>query len=116
MDIRLANADDAQAIHLILQEVWRESLLFDAFIESIASSVHQVLVAVEDRQIAGFLSAFLVHSQSLRWEIDILAVRPRSQAKGIGISLIEEALIYGSKQGAHKACAVIRVDNNSSSA
>lgn len=111
LDIRLADADDAQAIHLILQEVWGESLLFDVFIGSITSSLHQILVAVEDSEIAGFLSAFLVPSQPLRWEIDILAVRPRSQAKGIGTSLIEETLICGSKQGVHNARAVIRVDN-----
>ena len=114
LDIRLADADDAQAIHLILKEVWGESLLFDVFIESISSSLHQVLVAVEDGEIAGFLSAFLVAGQSPRWEIDILAARPKSQAKGIGTSLIKETLIRGSKLGAHQARAVIRVGNDAS--
>lgn len=36
-DIRLARPNDAQAIHLILQDVWRESLLFDVFMD-LASS------------------------------------------------------------------------------
>ena len=111
LNIRLADVNDAQAIHLILKEVWGESLLFDVFIESISSPLHQVLVAVEDSEIVGFLSAFLVAGHSRRWEIDILAVRPRSQAKGIGTSLIEETLICGSRQGAHNARAVIRIDN-----
>lgn len=114
LDIRLANPDDAQAIHLILQETWRESLLFDVFIHHISSPEHQVFVAVETGEIAGFLSAFLVPNPVSRWEIDLIIVRSKSQGKGIGTSLIEEALTYGSHLGVHWAKASIRIDNYAS--
>lgn len=110
-DIRLARPDDAEAIHLILQETWGESLLFDVFIDHISSPEHQVFVAVDDGEIAGFLSAFLVPPPTPRWEIDLIIVRSTSQGKGIGASLIEEALTYGSHLGVHCAAASIRVDN-----
>ena len=70
-DIRLARPDDAQAIHLILQETWGESLLSDVFINHISSPEHQIFVAVDGGEVAGFLSAFLVPKPTPRWEIDI---------------------------------------------
>lgn len=113
-DIRLACPDDAHAIHQILQETWGESLLFDVFADHISSPEHQVLVAVEAGEVSGFLSAFLVSSATLQWEIDLIVVHPKSQGKGIGTSLIEEALMSGSNLGVHWAKASIRVDNYAS--
>ena len=113
-DVRLACPDDAEAIHLILQETWGESLLFDVFMDHISSPEHQVFVAVDSGEIVGFLSAFLVLSTTPRWEIDIIIVRSTSQGKGIGTSLIEEALTYGSNLGVRWANASIRIDNYSS--
>lgn len=84
----MARPDDAQAIHLILQEVWRESLLFDVFSDHISSPEHQVFVAVDTGEVAGFLFAFLVPEPMPRWEIDTIIVHPKSQGKGIGTSLI----------------------------
>ena len=116
LDIRLAHPDDAEAVHLILQETWGESFLFDVFIDNISLPEHQVFAAVEADEIAGFLSAFLVPKPTPRWEMDLIIVRLASQGKGIGTSLIEEALIYGSNLGAHWAKASIRVDNYASQA
>ena len=113
-DIRVANPSEAQAIHRILQETWGESLLFDVFMDHISSPEHQVFVAVESGEIVGFLSAFLVPSPIPRWEIDLIIVRSTSRGKGIGTSLIEEALTYGSHLGARWAKASIRVDNYAS--
>ena len=89
-DIRLARPDDAQAIHLILQETWGESLLSDVFINHISSPEHQIFVAVDGGEVAGFLSAFLVPKPTPRWEIDLIIVRSTSREKGIGASLIIE--------------------------
>ena len=113
-DIRLATPGDAEAIHRILQEIWGDSLLFDVFMDHISSPEHQVLVAVEIGEIAGFLSAFLVPSPAPQWEIDLIVVRSKSQGKGIGTSLIEEALTYGSHLGVPWAKASIRIDNYAS--
>ena len=113
-NVRLARPDDAQAIHRILQETWDESLLFDVFTDHISSPEHQVLVAVEAGEVAGFLSAFLVSSPIPRWEIDLIIVRSAVQERGIGTSLIEEALTYGSRLGVHWAKASIRIDNYAS--
>ena len=114
LDIQLARPDDAEAIHRILQETWGDSLLFDVFVDHISSPEHQVFVAVEAGEVGGFLSAFLIPSPVPRWEIDLIIVRSTSQGKGIGTSLIEEALIYGSHLGARWAKASIRVDNYAS--
>ncbi len=111
LNIRLACPDDAHAVHLILQETWGESLLFDIFINHISSPERQVFVAVDVDEVVGFLSAFLVSSATSRWEVDLIVVHSKSQGMGIGTSLIEEALSYGSNLGAHSAEASIRVDN-----
>ncbi len=113
-DIRLAQMDDAEAIHRILQETWGESLLFDVFSDHISSPAHQVFVAVEVGEVAGFLSAFLVSNPVSRWEIDLIIVRSGSQGKGIGTSLIQDALTYGSRLGVRSAKASIRIDNYAS--
>ena len=114
LDIRLANPGDAEAIHRILQETWEESLLFDVFMDHISSPKHQVFVAVDGGEIAGFLSAFLVPSATPQWEIDLIIVRSTNQGKGIGTSLVGEALTYGSKLGVPWAKASIRIDNYAS--
>ncbi|RKU24293.1 hypothetical protein C6499_17310 [Candidatus Poribacteria bacterium] len=113
-NVRLARLDDSQAIHLILQETWGESLLFDVFADHISSPEHQVFVAVEFGEVIGFLSAFLVSNPTSRWEIDLVIVRSTSQGKGIGTSLIQEALTYGSHLEARQAKASIRMDNYAS--
>ena len=113
-NIRVANPSDAEAIHQILQETWGESLLFDVFTDHIASPEHQVFVAVEIGEIAGFLSAFLVPIPVPRWEIDLIIVRSTSRGKGVGTSLIAEALTYGSHLGVQGAKASIRIDNYAS--
>ncbi len=114
LSIRLARPDDAQTIHLILQEVWGESLLFDVFSDHISSPEHQIFVAVDADEIAGFLSAFLAPKQAPQWEIDIIIVHPKNQGKGIGTSLIQDALTYGANLGAYWAKASIRVNNHAS--
>ena len=43
--------------------------------------------------------------------MDIIVVRSTRRGKGIGTSLIEEALTYGSHLGVHRAAASIRIDN-----
>ena len=113
-DVRLAQLDDAEAIHRILQETWGESLLFDVFADHISSPEHQVFVAVEAGEVVGFLSAFLVSSPISRWEIDLIIVRSTIQGRGIGTSLIKEALTYGSNFGVRWAKASIRIDNYAS--
>ena len=110
-DVRLARPGDAEAIHLILQETWSESLRFDVFMDHILSPEYQVFVAVDGGKIVGFLSAFLVPSGVPRWEIDLIVVRATSRGKGIGTALIAEALTYGSNFGARWSKASIRVDN-----
>ena len=112
--VRLARPDDAQAIHRILQETWGELLLFDVFADHISSPANQVFVAVEAGEVAGFLSTFLVPEPMPRWEIDLIVVHPKSQGKGIGTSLIKEALTYGSNLGVRWAKASIRIDNYAS--
>ncbi len=114
LDIRLAHTDDGDAINRILQETWGESLLYDVFVDHISSLEHQIFVADKAGEVTGFLSAFLLSKPIPQWEIDLIVVHPTSQGKGIGTSLIEEALSYGSNLGAYCSKASIRVDNHAS--
>lgn len=113
-DIRFARSGDAKKIHQLLQEVWGESLLYDVFYNHISSSEHLVLVAVDTSKIIGFLSAFMVLQPEPRWEIDLIIVHPKSQGKGVGATLIREALTYGTCQGVYFAKASIRGNNHKS--
>ena len=94
--------------------MWEESLLVEVFVGCISSPSHLVLVAIEDDEIAGFLSVFLAPKPLPRWEMDLIAVRPKSQGRGIGTYLVKEAFSYGSNQGARLARASIHVNNYSS--
>ena len=80
-------------------------------LQHISSPEHQTFVAVDAGEVIGFLSAFLVSSATPQWEVDLIILHPKSQGKGIGTSLIEKALSYGSNLGAHSAEASIRIDN-----
>lgn len=109
--LRAARPEDGAPIHRLLQETWKEPLLFDVFMDHIASETHQITVAVEAGEIAGFVSAFLVPLPTPRWEIDLIMVGPTSRGKGVGTALIQKALTYGPQFGVSWAKASIRTDN-----
>ena len=107
-------ACDALPINLLLQEIWGESIFFDVFFNHISSQNHHVLIAEDTCEVVGFLSAFLVPSLVPRWEIDLVVVHPKSQRRGVGTTLIQEGLTYGTYLGVYCAKASIRVDNYAS--
>ena len=111
LSIRWAFPEDAEAIHLILQESWGESLQFAVFRDQVASRVHQVFVAAAAGEVVGFLSAFLVPIPTPRWELDLILVHPENRGQGVGTALVQEALRFGSHFRVCSAQARIRVDN-----
>ena len=85
------------------------------FADHISSPEHQVFVAVEAGEGGGFpFRIFGVQSNPSMGNRFLLSFSSTIQGRGIGTSLIEEALTYGSNLGVHWAKASIRVDNYAS--
>jgi ribosomal protein S18 acetylase RimI-like enzyme len=70
-------------------------------------------LAVAGDRIVGYVSAFATHSLTAgRWEVDELAVHPQAQGRGIGTTLVAQALAEGARQsGLREARALVAVDN-----
>ena len=111
MVIRQARLGDAAAIHRILSEVWGESLLVEVFRDYVTQADRAVLLAAVDGKAEGFISAFFTSAPVSRWEVDLLAVRPRSQGMGIGTALLESIIATAPKTSPLIARAAVRTEN-----
>ena len=110
--IRHATINDAPGI----ARVMRTSGLDDTpDLQRIARVIptHCTLVAIEDREITGFVDAFATTTANriIRWEIDLLGVHPARQGRGIARQLVNSALEEGVLFGAQQTRALIRSDN-----
>lgn len=112
-DIRRANLDDATGIADVVYDVWRRTLLDGMCRTHVQDERFALWVAEEHGDVVGFVSAFLTTSRrgERRWEIDLVAVRPDSQKRGLGPRLIAAACEDGRKHQVALARALIRVDN-----
>jgi ribosomal protein S18 acetylase RimI-like enzyme len=112
-DIRRANLDDAAGIAEVIYDVWRQTLLDGMCRAHVQDATCALWVAEERDDVVGFVSAFLTTSRrgERRWEIDLVAVRPDSQGRGLGPRLIAAACEDGRKHQVALARALIRVDN-----
>jgi ribosomal-protein-alanine N-acetyltransferase len=112
-DIRRARPDDAAGIDEVVYSVWRQTLLDGMCRSHVQDETCALWVAEERGDVVGFVSAFLTTSRrgERRWEIDLVAVRPDSQGRGLGPRLIAAACEDGRKHQVALARALIRVDN-----
>lgn len=111
--IRKASPNDAEGVEAITQMLWDQKIDFGMFRDHVANKACSLCVAVEDDQVVGFVSSFLtVDVQNRRrWEVDLLAVRPDQQGKGLGTALIQS---IGCDAKAHRVDvvrALVRTDN-----
>ena len=111
LEVREVEASDAGEIDRILHVVWEESLLRDVYARFVSSADHQVLVATQQGDVAGFVASFLTPTIPPRWEIDQLVVGPDWRGRGIGSCLLREALDCGTGRGAGLARASVRIGN-----
>jgi len=112
--IRHATSVDATAIVALAETVWPDEPLDAATIEClIAESSRATLLAELNDTIVGFVDGFVTCAASgaLRWEVDLLAVSPSAQGRGVGRRLVGESIKFGASAGAVHARALIRVGN-----
>ena len=102
---------DAQGVIAVDGETFGDCRYAPQYIgELVRTGGQRVWVAVAERSIVGFVSAFATHSLAGdRWEIDELAVRPSAQGRGTGTALVRQALC--GTPSALPARAVIAVSN-----
>lgn len=112
--IRVATNDDATAIAAVARAVWPEEPLDAASIGAlIVGGARRTLVAVSGGAIVGFVDGFVTDARdgASRWEVDLLAVSPRAQGRGIGRALVAGSVAAGRELGAVRARALIRTAN-----
>jgi ribosomal-protein-alanine N-acetyltransferase len=112
--IRPARPHDAPAFTQVQREVWPQDRWDEAQIAAvIADGHHLTLIAEVEGQAAGFIDGFLTIAPDslIRLEVDLLAVRPAYQGRGIGRRLVTEITRAGAAYGAQIARAVVRVGN-----
>lgn len=112
--IQTALPADAPAIAAVHAQVWPAQTADPAQIgRALADSDHAAFVALAGPTVIGFVDGFLTRSGEgrLRWEVDLLAVRPDFQGRGIAARLVTACTEAGRQRGVSLARALIRVDN-----
>lgn len=113
-DLRYAEPEDAPGIVRIKKAVWpHEKADTAAIAAALAEPGRATLVADEDEGISGFVDGFLTVGvdDSRRWELDLLAVHPLAQRRGIGRALVAACTEAGRDHEAECVRALIRTDN-----
>ncbi|MBN1218536.1 MAG: GNAT family N-acetyltransferase [Anaerolineae bacterium] len=113
MKIRRAIPEDAGGLATVVQEVWGQAIDLRTCHSQIKSDTGAIWVAVEGKEIAGFVSAFLTVSRDgvRRWEVDLLAVRPVYRGQQLGQKLVKATWIDVCHHYVDFARAAVRVDN-----
>jgi ribosomal protein S18 acetylase RimI-like enzyme len=113
-EVRSATVEDAEAIGGIIKAVWPDSEINIGRIESVIRNTnHSTMVASIEGVLAGFVDGFMTTSvdSSRRWEVDLLAVDPQYQRRGIAGSLVIANTQEGFQRGATLARGLVAVDN-----
>jgi len=116
-EIRRAAVEDAAGIGAVKSAVWLgETVDLPHMARVLTGSNRAADVAVCDGVIAGFVDGFstLAPDGARRWEVDLLAVRPKYRGRGIAARLVSANTDAGRLTGASMARALIQVDNTAS--
>ena len=91
--IREATPEDAEGIDNVLSEVWNQSIDEEVFHSQLRSDARGIWVATVNDEVLGFASAFKTSDLNKRgrWKIDLVAVRPSNQNRGLGRRLVRRA-------------------------
>lgn len=112
-DLGKATYAHIPGIAAVVRDVWDQDILPDVCQAQIDCNACALWVALEEDEVAGFVSAFLTIGErgSRRWEVDLLAVRRASQGQRLGQRLVEAACRVAQAKKAAIARAAVRVDN-----
>ena len=113
-EIRSATVNDAEAIGGIIKAVWPESEINIGRIESVIRNVeHSTMVARVEGVLVGFVDGFMTTTAegARRWEVDLLAVHPEYQRRGIAAALIMANTQEGQQRGTALARGLVAIDN-----
>jgi GNAT superfamily N-acetyltransferase len=114
---RLAEAEDTEAIGLLINACFGDEPNIPQLQSALEHNQDRATyLAVVEEETVGFVSGFTTISVdgALRWEIDLLGVKPASQGQGIGRQLIDRSLELGRRSGAVFARALIGEQNAAS--
>ncbi len=113
-EIRMASMIDVAEIGRIKVTVWPDNSANTYKIANILNDpTHSTMVFVFEDQVVGFVDGFLTTSIEgmKRWELDLLAVHPNFQRRGIASALITANTEVGKSMGAEIARGLVAVDN-----
>lgn len=116
-NVRRATPEDAPAIAAVKLACWPDEAVDATHIAGIiAEPDHATMVVVVDGILVGFVDGFLTLASegTRRWEIDLLAVDPESQGRGLGRVLIGACFGTGRRFAPRFARALIALDNMAS--
>lgn len=113
LQFRPARLVDANAIAEICLAAFGEPADAQRIQALISLGNNQPIVAEENGVILGFVDSFptFAHDRCLRWELDLLAVHPDVQGKGIGKQLIAATLADAKAYEVDFLRTLIRADN-----
>lgn len=116
IDLRRAAVSDVRGIGSVVHDVWGQEILPDVCRAQIGDDDCELRIAERGGNVLGFISAFLTVDRDgdRRWEVDLVAVRPDQQGRGLGKRLIRRAGEDAVKQGVAVTRALIRVSNSPS--
>jgi GNAT superfamily N-acetyltransferase len=102
-----------EGIRAIVHDIWEQDIIPHVCEAQIQGDASAVWVAKEHDRVLGFVSAFLTmdRAASRRWEVDLLAVQPTSQGRGLGQGLIQRVCQDAEGCAAVVARAAVRVGN-----
>jgi N-acetylglutamate synthase-like GNAT family acetyltransferase len=117
VSIREAKSTDSLGIEQVRKAVWPgETSKHEHILSVVTDSNHITQVAIVEHAVVGFVDGFLTTSITglRRWEIDLLAVHPDCQRRGIAKQLIRASSIIGCNSETDMARALICIGNSAS--
>ena len=115
--IQKSDKKNVPSLLRIMKRVWPDQRPDEArVLAALQDTSHAAFAALMDDQVAGFVDGFLTTSGSgtKRWEVDLLAVAPAYQRKGLGTKLVAACVEAGKYHGADLARGLIQIENYSS--
>lgn len=118
MQIRKITIDDLNKVFDLLNDLYHQELIFDTFKEiyklKLNDENNYYIIAIEDNEIVGVLTSELqvkLHRAKKQIFIEDLIVEKNHRNKGIGTSLLKNAIVYAMKQDCDVVELTSYIDN-----